>query len=82
MNTFILIGLVSLVFGVVFADMLVGIPRVQIKRIGKSRTHWNDDVPMLDFRTACVPWLLECIDPDCDCHDNWCYDWKYDDDLK
>jgi hypothetical protein len=73
MNTFMLIGLVSLVFGVVFADILVGIPRVKVKRIGKSRTHWNDRVPMLD---------TTCIDDDCDCHSGWCYDWKYDTDLQ
>jgi hypothetical protein len=73
MNIFMLIGLVSLVFGVVSADMLVPRERVNIKRIGKSRTHWCCDVPMLD---------TDCIDDDCDCHNNWCYDWKYDDDLK
>lgn len=73
MNTFALIGLVSLVFGVVCADMIIRPPRVRVKPIGKSRTHWCCDVPMLD---------TTCIDDDCDCHIGWCYDWKYDSDLQ
>lgn len=71
-----------LMLGIIFADMIVRPPQVRVKRIGKTRTHWNDRVPMQDFRTACAPWLFECIDDTCDCHSGWCYDWKYDDDLK